>query len=301
MNDWCVRDDWRHGPMTSGTARTTIVSVCYNSTAVLPGMLASVPAGMPVVLVDNASSDSDALTRLARDAGAAVIRNDTNCGFGAACNQGAAVAATEFILFLNPDAALTPGAMAALEAAMDRHSHASAINPRILGHGGRPYFKRRSALLPRSAHLKRSWPETDCQVPVLSGAALMVRRQAFAAVDGFDTRIFLYHEDDDLSIRLAATCGPLMAVTDAVVQHLEGRSTERSAESAALKARAMGRSRVYAMRKHGRPLAFLRSFLLAVMQVLNPVTWPSHRSRAKAAAFLRGVIAEGRESLSRGK
>lgn len=262
-------------------------------------MLASVPAGTPVVLVDNASSDRTVLARLAQDATASVIRNDINRGFGAACNQGAAVAATEFLLFLNPDAALTPGALAAMEAAMDRHGGASAINPRILGQGGRPYFKHRSVLLPRRAHLQRGWPETDRQVPVLSGAALMVRKEAFEAVDGFDTRIFMYHEDDDLSIRLAETCGPLMAVTDAVVQHLEGRSTERSPESAALKAYAMGRSRVYAMRRHGRPLAFLRSLLVAVMQVSNPVTWRSRRSRAKAAAFLRGVVAEGCGSFLR--
>lgn len=276
--------------MTDPARRTTVVTVCYNSTAVLPAMLASVPKGTPVVLVDNASSDAAALGLMAERAGARTVRNLDNRGFGVACNQGAAVAGTEFVLFLNPDASLEAGALAALEAAMDRYPTAVALNPRLIDARGRPYFKHRSVLLPRRAHMPRGWPGGDREVTVLSGAALMVRRADFEAVGGFDPVIFLYHEDDDLSLRLRATRGSLMFIHAAGVRHQEGRSTVRSAETAAFKAWHMGRSRVYAMRKHQIPMARARAIASAVLQLLSPAAWFSRRRLAKQRAFLRGVL-----------
>lgn len=275
-----------------GQSRVTVIAVCYNSTAVLPAMLASVPEGVPVVLVDNASADAAMLDALAATYGTRVIRNTVNLGFGVACNAGAATATTEFLFFLNPDAALAPGALDALLAAAARHPEAVAWNPRIEEADGRPYFKRSSVLLPRAAHLPRGWPPADRRVPVLSGAALLVRRVDFAAVGGFDPAIFLYHEDDDLSLRLATARGALMFVRDALVRHQGGRSTARSPEVAALKAWHMGRSRVYAARKHGLPLAMPRAIASALLQVISPLAWFSQRKRAKQAAFLKGVLSE---------
>lgn len=270
--------------------RTTIVTVAYNSTEVLPAMLASVPAGLPVVLVDNGSADLAEMRVLAARTGARLVENGRNLGFGPACNVGAAQADTEFLLFLNPDTVLAPDATARLETALDRHPTVSAANPRLSDGAGRAYFKRRSVLLRRREWLAKGWPAADRQVPVLSGAALFVRRAAFTRVGGFDPRIFLYHEDDDLSLRLRADCGPLLFVRDAEVRHLEGRSTVRSAASAALKARHMGWSRVYAARKHHLPLAATRALASAAGQLLLPVNWLSARRRAKQWAFMKGVV-----------
>lgn len=274
----------------STSPRTTIISVCYNSLAVLPAMLESVPHGTPVVLVDNASADPAALAQLAAERGVHLIRNEVNQGFGVGCNRGAQEATTEFLLFLNPDAVLQPGALEALESAMDRYPGAAALNPRLVNGDGRPYFKHRSVLLPRSAWMKRGWPVGDSPVPVLSGAALFVRREAFRAVGGFDPAIFLYHEDDDLSLRLARECGPLMFIRDAEVRHLEGQSTARSPQSAAFKAFHMGQSRVYAMRKHKIGGSMLRPVLAAASHLLSPATLLSARQRAKRWAYLRGVL-----------
>ncbi|MDE3029193.1 MAG: glycosyltransferase family 2 protein, partial [Paracoccaceae bacterium] len=235
-----------------------MVSVCFNSLAVLPSMLASC-GDAAVVLVDNASTDAAALADLARKHGAQLIRNNSNLGFGTACNQGAAVATTDFILFLNPDATLAPDALNELVAAADRYPTASAMNPRIAEADGTANFKRRSHLMPKSETLPRGWPSEDREVFVLHGAALFVRRPDFEAVGGFDPAIFLYHEDDDLSRRLRAERGPIMFIRGALVQHLAGRSSVRSPEVAALKAWHMGRSRVYTMRKHARPAPFLSS------------------------------------------
>src|SRR6056297_676382 len=270
--------------------RVTVVTVAHNSLAVLPEMLASLPPGCKAVVVDNASHETSPLADLAQTHDAHLIRNDDNRGFGPACNIGAAQARTEFLLFLNPDARLGDRAIEALVAAADAHPEAVAFNPAITDGKGRPYFKRGSVLLPASARLPAGWPDADREVPVLTGAAFFVRRAAFEAVGGFDPAIFLYHEDDDLALRLKDQIGPLMFVRNAHVTHDAGNSTVRSPASAAFKAFHMGRSRVYAARKHRLPGAGRKALMSALMQLASPLTLLSARKRAKQLAFLRGVV-----------
>ena len=272
-------------------ARVTLVTVAYNSSAVLPGLLASIPEGVDCVVVDNGSSDTEATRALAQQHGAELVVAERNIGFGPGCNLGAARATSEFLFFVNPDASLKPGAVEALLAAAEAHPEASAFNPRLREGNGKIAFKRRSKLLPKDQWLPREAAETDCEVPVLQGSAIFVRRAAFDAVGGFDPKIFLYHEDDDLSLRLKRDCGPLRLVTAAEVVHLFGESTQRSPRTAALKAWYMGQSRVYACRKHGMRGAFRKAMTEALGQLLSPLTLLSARKRAKHLAYLRGVWA----------
>ena len=109
--------------------------------------------------------------------------------------------------------------------------------------------------------MKRGWPKADCEVSILSGAAMLVKTSIFEKAGGFDPAIFLYHEDDDLSVRLSKKFGKLYFVRDALVMHLQGRSSARSPEVAALKAWHMGRSHVYVSHKHCRPMPFMRPLL----------------------------------------
>ncbi|UYP69871.1 glycosyltransferase family 2 protein [Thalassobacter stenotrophicus] len=272
----------------------TIISVCYNSVHTLPIMLSSCGKS-PVILVDNASSDVAALEDIARQYSAKLILNPTNLGFGVACNQGAKKATTEFLLFLNPDASLAPNAINELVAAAERYPRASALNPRIAETDGTPSFKRRSHLMPRSEKMARGWPVEDCDVTVLSGAALFVRRADFDAVGGFDPQIFLFHEDDDLSRRLRSERGPIMFIPSAFVTHQGGSSSGRSPKIAALKAWHMSRSRVYATRKHGMPAPFFMALLSSIRQLLSVQILLSPRKRAKQWAFFRGVLSTWRD------
>ena len=277
--------------MNLNPARIGIVSVCYNSMSVLPDMLASIPKNIPVILVSNAGENADSsLAKLAESHNATLIVNKVNKGFGIACNQGADILKTELLLFLNPDAVLKPNALDALLTAVDLFPDAVAFNPRMISSSGIPFFKRRSPLLPRSKNMARGWPKTDCEVTILSGAALLVRRSIFEKVGGFDPTIFLYHEDDDLALRLCKNYGKLYFVRDALVMHMQGNSSERSPEIAANKAWHMGRSRVYATNKHDRPMPFFNSLILALIQVLSVQVLFSRRKRAKQIAYLRGVL-----------
>ena len=267
-----------------------IVTVAYNSSGVIGDMLATVPDGPDVVIVDNASSDTDALGALATTHGARVVTNSENRGFGAACNLGAAQGTHPWLFFLNPDAQMQEGCLEALLRATSTHPQAGAFSPQVRDGKGRPAFRRRSRLLPKSAHWHGPVPQQDSVVPLLNGAAVFVSRDHFEAVGGFDDTIFLYHEDDDLSLRLAAQCGPLIHVHAACVTHAEGHSTARTPATAAFKAYHMGQSALYAMRKHNRPKPRLSVGWLALTGLLSPLNLLSARKRAKAMGFARGVF-----------
>lgn len=273
-------------------ARVTIVTVSYNSAAVLAPMLASCPQGVPVVVVDNASSDMSGIRAVTARHGATLIENPENLGFGTACNIGAARAETEFILFLNPDATLAETTLDQLLATADAHPDASAVNPVTLGENGAPALKRKSDLIPKSEFLSRQVPDRDRRIPTLNGAAFLVRTCAFRGIGGFDPNIFLFFEDDDLGERLRQSCGPLMLSHAAQVIHDAGNaSSGPRLAGEVFKAWHMGFSRLYTMRKHHRPLARTRALTHALLRVLSPTLFFSKSHRAKRIAFLRGTFA----------
>ena len=276
--------------MGSAQDEVTVVTVCYNSEAVLPDMLASIPDGVRVIVVDNASRDRVAVHAIAAQHGARVIEMERNAGFGVACNAGAVAADTEFLLFLNPDAMLRPGALDALREAAQRHPEASAFNPRITHEDGSVHFKRRSNLLPRREWLPRRWPAAEGEVPVLVGSAIFIRSAHFMAVGGFDPHIFLYYEDDDLSLRLRHEIGPLMFVPGAEVMHMGGASSVRSVAVARIKGHHLGRSRVYTSVKHGVNWGRSRAVFEAALGAISPLVLISPRKRAKEWSRLRSTI-----------
>nr|WP_244646190.1 glycosyltransferase family 2 protein [Agrobacterium fabrum] len=266
----------------------TVISVCYHSDDVIGDMIASVPERTPIILVDNGNTNT--FHTVPDNRNIKIIRLSSNCGFGRGCNEGAKWAATPLLLFLNPDARLGENALTMLLRGVASHPNGSAFNPRISTENRKAYFKRRSYLLPRVQWMKRGWPETDCEVPILSGAALLVSKQNFGFANGFDENIFLYHEDDDLSLRLREF-GPLFYIQGSHVIHSSGRSSARSPAIAYFKARHMAISRIYAGRKHGRPSPAMSTILQSLLLLFSPSSIFSKRRRAKALGMLSGATA----------
>ena len=205
-----------HTTRTAAVSDATSVIVNYNSgdrlTSLLDDLEREVEA---IVVVDNASTDGSLHAAEGRSK-VTIVRNDDNRGFAAAANQGAALAATTWVLFTNPDIHLRAGDVTALLAAVP--ASVAAIAPlQVDEHGGpkvetggyRPTLGRYLvwALVPVRFH--RTWgpwiappfPTSDTDVDWVSGALLAVRRDVFASLGGFDERFFLYHEDVDLGRR----------------------------------------------------------------------------------------------------
>lgn len=262
-----------------------LVVVTYNSGPILGAFIRSVPDYVRAIVVDNGSSDDT--VEVATAAGVRVIEVGDNVGYGNACNIGAAAGTASLLLFANPDIRFEQGAIEAFVSAAAVHPGA-AFNPRIYT-GSRRRFRRRSRLLPASEHWQGEAPDADCVIPVLHGACMLIRREHFDKVGGFDPRIFLFHEDDDLSISLRRAGVELRLAANALINHDEGNSSARSARSGRIKGEAMGRSLVYVMQKHGLHLDVPAERRKIWLRFLSPHVLLSNARRSKLLGFLRGL------------
>lgn len=200
--------------------RVAVIIVAYNSSSVIADAIKSVPSGNQVIIVDNASTDGSAA--IAKSLGATVIQLEENLGFGTACNRGAAQSAAEFYLFLNPDARLMPDAIDILIDRLSKQTDIGAANPRVCDDKGNQFYKRRNRFLKRHYIVRPPRPEADTQIVMLSGAALFVRAGLFQSIGGFDEKIFLFYEDDDISRRILEAGAKLLYVHDARLIHNPG-------------------------------------------------------------------------------
>ncbi|PWS38004.1 glycosyltransferase family 2 protein [Falsiroseomonas bella] len=239
----------------STAPRVTIVTVTWRSAGTIGGFLAACPAGMPVIVVDNASPDETRAIARAQRPDAQIIENINNLGFGAACNIGLEAARTEFVLLANPDSRLSEAAIAALVAAAEAHPGHRLVAPLLLDAEGRPVrswnaAQPRRRLLPRDRGAE-PWPEGPVCVDFASGACLLLRG---ADRLRFDEHFFLFYEDDDLCARAG---GALLEPT-ARVAHAGGRSSPPTLATTWRKARCMAWSRLRFTALHGGGAAAAR-------------------------------------------
>lgn len=206
-----------------------IVIVTYRSAAHLAACLAPLPAEARVIVVENASGDD--APELAAAAGAHVIRNDANLGFGAAANQGAAVGSADLILFLNPDAVVARTDLELLVKTLEADPGLAAVGPRLVYPDGteqQPWWPFPSAAGTWAEafgvhRLRRSAPRGD-EPGFVVGACLLVRRAAFTAAGGFDRRFWLYGEEADLCRRFWDADWRVQLVPEATATHIGGAS-----------------------------------------------------------------------------
>jgi GT2 family glycosyltransferase len=234
-----------------GSAVVAVV-VAHNSAKSLPDCLQALAGQVPVVVVDNASSDGS--VEAARQGGAFVILNTMNEGYGRANNQGVCAAENaQWCLILNPDAVLDHNCLSLLLRAAERHPGAAAIVPRLVEPDGRVFVHDRSILSDVSPVDDQAddMPGGDRLVHFVSGACLLVRREVFLSIGGFDARIFLFYEDDDLCLRLRKAGFKILQVDDAVVRHARGSSSEPTPGRIFRSRWHQAWSRSYVCRKHG--------------------------------------------------
>ena len=259
----------------------TAILVTYNSAAVIGAALASLPAGTPAIVVDNASSDGSA--DIAEEAGAKILRLGANAGYGVANNAGIEAASTPYVLLLNPDARLRPGCLEILLNAAEERPDAALLVPTILKADGSAFAKWST---PICAPVFRPQPAGDGlrDIAFASGAVVLARRDRFLAIGGFDPAIFLYFEDDDLSRRVLDGGWRILHVPAAMADHTGNTSTPPSPALTRLKHFHLGWSERHVRLKHRLP-AFSR--------------WRVAESAVKLAlARLRGDV--GEQSKQRG-
>ena len=224
-----------------------VVCVTYNPGPELEELAASLPAAtaspVHLLLVDNGSRD-DRPERVAAAHGGDVIRAGENLGYGRAANRGAAGASEPWLVVVNPDIVWEPGSLDELLAAAERHPDAGALGPVLLNTDGTVYPSARAlpSLTQGLGHalFAHLWPgnpwtrayqrrqesaeAVEREAGWLSGACLLLRREAFESVGGFDPGYFMFFEDVDLGDRLGRAGWRNVYVPSARVTHVGGTS-----------------------------------------------------------------------------
>lgn len=225
------------------TPAAAIAVVSWNTRELLDACLSSLRADheagrAEVWVVDNGSTDgSPALVREAHP-WVQLLEPGENLGYGPAVNEVAARTRTPFVAAANSDLRFEPGALDALLRAAARRPAAGALAPRLVQPDGRtqhsvhPFPTVRTGLLlstglaVRATSIARRLPmegfwddAVERNVDWAHGALLLVRRDAWDAVGGFDPAQWFYAEDLDLCWRLGQAGWATRYVPDAVVHH----------------------------------------------------------------------------------
>lgn len=230
----------------------TVVVVTYQSAAVITDCLTPLVSHFPCIIVDNASTDDTRRLVSLLFPQTLLIANDTNHGFGRACNQGLRKAETDYVLLLNPDARITPEAVQALMDTATRYPDAAIIAPVMHGSDGTPQVTYRTHLFNRSESGRDyQLPEGPACAEFLSGAVMLLRREAVLAFGGFDPGIFLFFEDDDLCLQARKAGHALIITPAATAMHAGAQGSAPNARVSALKQRHFAWSRLYVERKYG--------------------------------------------------
>ena len=231
-----------------------VVTVSYHSQDALGGLIGSLAGSATepanTVVVDNAHDELELPSSLD---GLDVVDAPANLGYGGGINFGVKrlPPSVRWILITNPDVVVESSAIDALLEVAQLQADAGAVGPRILESTGETYPSARElpslrtgvghALLanlwvgnPWTRRYRGenrvttgTWRETGW----LSGSCLLVRREAFESIGGFDESFFMYFEDVDLGARLSRAGWRNLYVPAAVVTHTGAHSTSSHATS----------------------------------------------------------------------
>ena len=206
------------------TNNISVIIITYNSSSVIVDCLKSVFDNLKeisgeVVLVDNNSADNTVLIVSEKFPEVEIVRNKKNIGFAGGCNLGAEKSEGEFLYFLNPDVILDEDAIknlldgfvtiknvGGMVSRMRFPDNSFQATCRKFPSISNILFSRGSILSGllkhNSEYTLKDFKETT-MVEAVSGTALLVKKNIFQKVGGFDKRFFMYMEDTDLCLRLS--------------------------------------------------------------------------------------------------
>ena len=221
----------------------SVIIVNYNLSGEILDCLESLDRNLDqnaveVIVVDNNSSDdykSELINRLQQNSNYHFIQLETNLGFGSACNRGVTISQGELVCFLNPDTTISHNFLSELEESL-MQSGATIVGP---GYNKSTLIEFSAGLFPsvllellsvffigrhiealimgiRARLVGQRWLSVDWVL----GACMLMRKQNFQSIGGFDESFFLYFEEMDLCKRVVDSGGTIVFVPDCRISHL---------------------------------------------------------------------------------
>ncbi len=217
-----------------------------------------------------------------------IVTNSRNMGFARAANLGASLASGEYIFFLNPDTYFDSDVVGRLVKFLETHPDAGIVAPGMKFPSGRPqptvrrFPKYYYLLFGRGSLFTRIFPnnpitrtflyqdiriESPVAVDSVSGAAMLIKRDIFWKLNGFDENYFLMVEDMDLAYRLKQMGYKVYYLPDVTVYHYLGRSRERAGPRIV---REHIKGMLYFFSKHYKPPKYKYIFLYVMAMFAIP-------------------------------
>lgn len=269
--------------------RMSILIVNWNTRDILAECLQSIldDIGLPestqmeVYVVDNASADGSVAMLRNRFPWVKLIENRDNVGFARANNQAMRVCQGEYVLLLNSDTKVLPGALQALVSFMDQTPNAGAAGSLLLNPDGT--LQHSCYRVPtlfgefwRLLHLDKlyrlalydmtSWPQDrPRQVEVIQGASLVVRRKVIESVGMLDEDYFIYTEEVDWCDRILRAKWKNYWVPQSKVIHYGAQSTKQVAQKMFLR---LYETKIIFFRKHRGAVATVAYKLILAFSAL---------------------------------
>lgn len=280
-------------PVCAAGPDLSIVTVNYNTEDYLCACLQSVVANthdtrFEHIVVDNASRTRGALDLVRREfRSAIVIENPRNLGFSGGCNVGIERAAGRYVLLLNPDTQVGPGALDDMVSFLDSRPDVAVLgSPLVHADGrdqrcaGRAFPTPLIFLFGRTTLLTRLFPNNRTsarfawhhdpnrtepyEVDWVSGACMMVRREAIDDVGPIDPGFFFMWEDADWCFRMHQAGWKVFCHHEVNVVHAEGGSRNRGWRSLWLSTLAFHKGAYRYYRKHINSRRFDPTHLLVM-------------------------------------
>ena len=254
--------------MTTPDPDISVAVVSYNTCALLRACLLSLQAResegeaqLEIIVADNGSTDGSVDMVRAEFPGVQIIETGGNIGFGRANNAALAEARGRCFCLLNSDAEVLPGALSQSLAYLNAHPDLGLVGGQLLWPDGRlqtswgqdptlaAVFREQTFLpLLTPPELGAGGPK---DVDQICGAFMLIRREAWQEVGGFDPAYFMYNEDVDLNVRLRRAGWRVVFLPDAHITHHLGSSSSADWQKRARMVAAYNQSRFYYFTRFG--------------------------------------------------
>lgn len=230
----------------------SIIIVNYNTSKLILSCIDSIEKytsdiNYEIIIVDNNSSKDCSLDILQKDKRITFVQSKDNLGFGRANNLGVQYSSGDYLFFLNPDTLLINNAIFILFEYLSNHSDTAIVGGNLFDENQQPihsfkrifpsFFSEFDVSVGRIISkmlfgINTDFNHTECPMDVaqITGADLMIKRDVFELLKGFDSDFFMYYEETDLCYRTKNKGFAIKSCPNAKIIHLEGKSITFSSE-----------------------------------------------------------------------
>lgn len=203
-------------------SKVSIIIVNFKGKIFLEGLFSSIKKltypNLEIIFVDNSPEEGNIRYVKENFPKVEVVENNKNLGFSLANNQGAKIAKGEYLFFLNNDTKVNSDALLILVKKMEEDKNIGICGCRMMSYDGKRYFHTGIGLD------IFGYPVLKDKIFYVEGSALMIRKELFEKLGGFDEKYFMFHEDIDLCWRARLLGYKIAVAPEAVIYHYAGGS-----------------------------------------------------------------------------